>query len=543
MLFLFRFALYYLGSIVSFGILSIPGVWFVNAVVLRFLERYGTVRMLAQSELLWLFIFLGVAGTFLVLLWDTITGATIHRLLGTASEVTHESTPYETEYTLLRNAMERFGVSNIRLYVNDDENANAYAIQNPTRRVVVLTRGLLESFSHLWTTEESDSEKSENDLANYSHAVAGIIGHELSHLTHTDNLPAWVLNGAFHFAQSISRVSVAFVSIGAGFAAFIPIVGPIFAVLVRLSALLVFNSVVFINYWLVMKPLQALDALPMRMVENRCDRESGEKLDGQSILIGLFSLAVTHEPQGWTPLADHPPNIPRVARAYRRLNSAGHAAINRFSAVLARVNRFIAVVAIAAAFLFSASLALAAMVRMDWIEPPSQSVIWTTVDENANQLAAGAASASDQVITTRMALMELRGPLTWGWQMLGKIGVDALDFVTIGSEGRSEFIVSFAGLLTVGAALTIIRHVVAWLKPIVGALLMLPALVVVRSKENREEETPIDEFFFSAIDAKSVVSILSLLRNGANPTTLRDGVSPFEYAQRNGRYYILPYLR
>ncbi|HKK48848.1 MAG TPA: M48 family metalloprotease, partial [Alkalispirochaeta sp.] len=87
--------------------------------------------------------------------------------------------------------MDRFGVSNIRLYVNDDENVNAYAIQNPTRRVVVLTRGLLESFSHLWTTEESDSETSENDLANYSHAVAGIIGHELSHLKHTDNLPAW----------------------------------------------------------------------------------------------------------------------------------------------------------------------------------------------------------------------------------------------------------------------------------------------------------------------------------------------------------------
>jgi len=300
---------------------------------------------------------------------------------------------------------------------------------------------------------------------------------------------------------------------------------------------------VFINYWLVMKPLQALDALPMRMVENRCDRESGEKVDGQSILIGLFSLAVTHEPQGWTPLADHPPNIPRVARAYRRLNSARHAAINRFSGVLARVNRFIAVVAIVIVILFSASLALAAMVRMDWIEPPSQSVIWTTVDENANQLAAGAARVSDQVATTPITLMDLQGALSWAWQTITEIGGEALDFVALGSEGRSPLVIALAGILAVGGAVAIILRVMVWVNPILGALLMLPALVVVRGEGNREEETPIDGFFFSAIDAKSVASILSLIRNGANPTSQRDGLTPFEYAQRSGRYYVLPYLR
>ena len=538
MLFLLRFTLYYTASVLSFAILSIPGVLFANYVVLRFLERYEYVRMLQPPDLPWLFVLLGVTGTVAALLWDTVTGSTIHSLLGDATEITSSHDQYQEEHTVFTSTASRFGLKNVRLYVIENELVNAYAIQTPARRVVALTTGLLQEFARLWNANAADG-----DRAAYLKAVEGIMGHELSHLKHTDSLPDWLFTGAFNSAQLLSRISVTLVhSFSAAFVV-VPLVGPLMAGLSNLVVTVAIRSINLVNQWLVMSPVQKIDAFLIRVVEKRCDRESGEKTDPWSIFLGLFGLGITENPQGWNPLADHPPTISRVANAYRRSWNTDSSPNNRISSSLAIVNRYIAVGAVAIGIVFSAAFAMVAGERLDWIESPQRLPVWTIIDDQVNRFSHGVTTVLNRATTQSISVAELRAPIDQTWSAFNRIGQASLEFVGIGSEDRSQLLVFFSSLITSVAAVSIGRRIIRFLLPIINSVVMLPAFLVVRRAENRETDTPIDIFFFQAVDAKSTLGILSLMRGGANRHASIDGTTPFQYAHRTGRYYLLPYLK
>lgn len=239
----------------------------------------------------------------LYLFLDLIFGFTIRTLCKGAIPLNKavEEYPYPGLDDAFAETKQRFNTHNVSLYI--DKNAsiiNAYAISSLRHRRIVMTVGLLD------TILKQASSKTE-----FTDAVRGILGHEMSHLVNKDFLPGLLIASNHAAHRFLARILSLVFILAANILNIIPIIGQYIALTIIMANSLL-NRIVNILYRWVINPIfEFIKRTLNRSVEYRCDRESAFAFGGSRMATGLSMLG---ESNYFSLFSTHPNTIQRIKK-------------------------------------------------------------------------------------------------------------------------------------------------------------------------------------------------------------------------------------
>lgn len=301
-----RQLLYFVGAVVGFLLLTSPALALLSVVLTPIVYIAGASPDQFMAQLNWFLLLLGPVGTAVILISDSLSNRSIEQFVSSGRRVV-PSAALKDSFSKLK---VRFDLPSAELHVLDSDEINAYALQSPSRQVVVVTRSLLDSFRAFWKESEAGSE-------GYRKSVDGVLAHELSHLKNGDYLPQWIYNGVARMSVWLQSFLLGVTGLLSTIIGLVPLIGPLF-VLVLTSLGRAITAVVNVLFSHVLPRLiHFLDAPLSRAVEYRCDLQ-GARAVGDAGYLGMLSLASTLGVRNFRIHDDHPPGIQRVVRLYRR---------------------------------------------------------------------------------------------------------------------------------------------------------------------------------------------------------------------------------
>lgn len=207
---------------------------------------------------------------------------------------------YDFLTELFDQAKNKFGEKNVKLYIKNSDEVNAYAVASLGRKIVVLTRGLIDKYLH----ECSDSK-------NFLYALRSIIGHEMSHLVNKDFLPTFLIITNQKITNFVSRILNLIFNFFATALSFTPYGGRVAArVMLQIYSLLNFAITAF-NRFVVYNIYEFLRRFLSRSIEYRCDRQSAKAFGGKNM---SFALSMLGESGYFTLFSTHPRTKTRMKR-------------------------------------------------------------------------------------------------------------------------------------------------------------------------------------------------------------------------------------
>lgn len=205
---------------------------------------------------------------------------------------------YDFLTELLTQVKYKFGEKNVKLYIKNSDEINAFAISSFGRKYIVVTGGLINHY--LKECEESKD---------FLYALRSIIGHEMSHLVNKDFLPSFLIitnqritNLISHFFYIIFNFVIVFLSrLPTSF-------GFMSNIMARFYGLL--NFVLnFFNRFIVYNIYEFLRRFISRSIEYRCDMQSAKAFGGNNMAVALSMLG---ESGYFTLFSTHPATKRRV---------------------------------------------------------------------------------------------------------------------------------------------------------------------------------------------------------------------------------------
>lgn len=173
----------------------------------------------------------------------------------------------------------KFNLKNVNLYISGENVVNAYAVGGFRRKAVILTMGLI-----------NQAHNKTDDRKQALEAIRGIIGHELSHLSNQDYLPALLTfanQKALGFIDRIIFLIFKSISI---FFMIIPVIGNPLSYLFNMIYSGINMFIDGVNLFFFMPLYRLLQKALSRSIEFRCDRDSALAFGGRRIAIGLSML-------------------------------------------------------------------------------------------------------------------------------------------------------------------------------------------------------------------------------------------------------------
>ena len=194
----------------------------------------------------------------------------------------------------------KFGEKNVKLYIKNSDEVNAYAISSLGKKAIVLTSGLINHYLN----ECQDPKK-------FLYALRSIIGHEMSHLVNKDFLPTFLIitnQKVTNFISIILHVAFSFVI---RIAYRLPYGGRMWG-RVMSDTYMVLNFVITaFNRFVVYNIYELLRRFISRTIEYRCDRQSARAFGGQNMSRALSMLG---ESGYFTLFSTHPKTIARMKK-------------------------------------------------------------------------------------------------------------------------------------------------------------------------------------------------------------------------------------
>jgi Zn-dependent protease with chaperone function len=198
---------------------------------------------------------------------------------------------YDFLTDLFNQVKSKFGEKNVRLYIKNTDEINAYAISSLGSKVIVLTRGLIDHYL-----------SSSADPKTFLYSLRSVIGHEMSHLINKDFLPTFLIIVNQKMTNFVSNIIYFGFSLAIRFAGILPYVNnQVVRTISATHAALNFVITMF-NRLIVYSVYEFLRRFAMRSVEYRCDRQSAKAFGGQNMALalsmlgesGYFTLFSTH---------------------------------------------------------------------------------------------------------------------------------------------------------------------------------------------------------------------------------------------------------
>jgi Zn-dependent protease with chaperone function len=287
-----NFALVYIVTIINIVILLSPFL----ALSLPFIDLRGSVLIVDYSFFSKAkFVFFGIcfAVSFLMLCYmvlDFFFGFSTSASLKNCTRF-EKNKDYDFLNLPFNQVKEKFAQKNVKLYIKNSEEINAYAVASLGKKAIILTDGLINHY----LVNSSDPKM-------FIYSIRSVISHEMSHLINKDFLPTFliiinqkvtnfistILHYAFYFLIKIMR-TLRFT--GDATTRFISdIYTLVNFILTSFNRFVVYNLYEFLRRFI------------SRAVEYRCDAQAGKAFGGRNMALalsmmgegGYFTLFSTH---------------------------------------------------------------------------------------------------------------------------------------------------------------------------------------------------------------------------------------------------------
>ncbi|MBP7710693.1 MAG: M48 family metalloprotease [Rickettsiales bacterium] len=207
---------------------------------------------------------------------------------------------YDFLTDLFKQVKAKFGENNVKLYIKNSDEINAYAVSSLGSRAIVLTSGLINHYLN----ECHDPKK-------FLYALRSIIGHEMSHLVNKDFLPTFLIITNQKITNSVSSLLFLIFSLAIRAVSMLPFGGRASAQMMRDTYSVINFAVTFFNRFVVYNVYEFLRRTLSRSVEFRCDRQSAKAFGGKNMALALSMLG---ESGYFTIFSTHPKTKSRMER-------------------------------------------------------------------------------------------------------------------------------------------------------------------------------------------------------------------------------------
>jgi Zn-dependent protease with chaperone function len=293
--------LVYVVTIFNITILATP----VIAVVVPFIEFKNNVISIESGlsmKLKFAFFFLMFLVSFLMLLFlliDFLFGFSLRSSLKNCTRY-EKIKDYEFLTELFNQVKSKFGEKNVKLYIKNSDEINAFAVSSMGSKAIVLTRGLIDHY----LVECPDPKM-------FLYALRSVLGHEMSHLINKDFLPGFLIITNQKVTNLVSRILFLFFNLIVRAAYMMPHGGRMTAKIMSDTYSILNFFVTFFNRFVVYNVYEFLRRFISRSTEFRCDRQSGKAFGGQNMALALSMLG---ESGYFTLFSTHPGSKSRMKK-------------------------------------------------------------------------------------------------------------------------------------------------------------------------------------------------------------------------------------
>ncbi len=288
----FNLILVYILTIFNLAILSCPLI----ALLIPFVDRRSFTLQISDSIFakfqlaVYLIIFLVSFFMLFYLFLDMIFGFSMRMSLKNCTRF-EKLKDYDFLSNIFEEVKEKFGEKNVKLYIKNSDEVNAFAVATFGRKAIILTTQMINHY-----LEKSQSPKE------FLFAIRSIMGHEMSHLINRDFLPTYLIIANQKATNFVSWLLNFFFSYVVRFSRFIPYGG-------RFMSSFMFEVYVILNFFfsffnrvVVFNIYEFLRKFSSRSVEYRCDKQSAQAFGGRNMALalsflgksGYFTLFSTH---------------------------------------------------------------------------------------------------------------------------------------------------------------------------------------------------------------------------------------------------------
>jgi Zn-dependent protease with chaperone function len=201
---------------------------------------------------------------------------------------------------IFKETQNKFAQWQVKLYIRETPEINAFAVGSLRRKAIILTSGLISHYSD-----------SNPDPKDFLIAVRSIMAHEMSHLINNDFLPTFLFianQRVTHFVSHLIRFIFNFV---AGISAMIPVAGFV----LNNMLILLYNIINFFlnlfNRLIVTNIYNFLHKFISKSIEYRADYQAAKAFGGQNM---AFALQFLGKDGYFNLFSDHPKTINRIKK-------------------------------------------------------------------------------------------------------------------------------------------------------------------------------------------------------------------------------------
>lgn len=257
--------------------------------------------------------------SIIYLLIDLIFGFTVEQVIQNTKEI-KKLNNFKLEQELFEEVIEKFDIKNLKFMIEESNEINAYAVASFRKKYVVITTSILKHILNSFETEEERKD-----------ALKGLIGHELSHLINWDFLPNLILISGENVSIHVQKFFSLFLNVLIVLFRIIPILGA-FLSLITVYTYNFLSYFMTYSYKLLIRPTYNLfERFLSRRIEYRCDYQSAQALNWQSMYLILYSLLSLDGNTYHSPFSTHPNTISRILNIYNIKNSKKRISVNFIS--------------------------------------------------------------------------------------------------------------------------------------------------------------------------------------------------------------------
>lgn len=288
------FTLVYILGVVNFLIVLLPlGFLFFGEVLL--LKSSGNY----SRSLIFLAISVSSFLMLIFLFFDFISSFSL-RYYKKTCVLCKKSKKYGFFNDIFEDVKNKFNKKNVSLYISGSNEINAFAVGGLRQNIIVLTTGLLESYSN----------KIEND-EEFVLAIKGIMGHEMSHIVNKDYFTALLLIVNERALEFVSKLILFLFNIVIRIVNIIPVVGNYFALAISNLYRAVNWTIMFFYNYIMMKIYNFIQLQISKSIEYRADNQGAKLIGGENM---AYALSLLGSSGYFTIFSTHPSTKSRVKK-------------------------------------------------------------------------------------------------------------------------------------------------------------------------------------------------------------------------------------
>jgi Zn-dependent protease with chaperone function len=192
---------------------------------------------------------------------------------------------------IFKESKQIFGIKNVKLYISNSSEINAFAVGSMRKKAVILTKGII---NHAMNNSKNDEE--------FLRIIRSIIGHEMSHLINKDYLPGLIIMTNQKVTNFVSRIIRLIIVTPITIIGYVRIRSRIYLDIALFIYNIVNNLVIFFNNKIISNIYEFIRRFISRSIEYRCDRQSAQAFGGGDMALslslfgsnGYFTLFSTH---------------------------------------------------------------------------------------------------------------------------------------------------------------------------------------------------------------------------------------------------------